>query len=130
MYSDTEQLRWDLVIPEFLNLQPDESADVCGVSVLLVFIRMLFNDDSIKRKPLKTMPSLGKARGEDIFRSLCAILVEMKWTPPHMVLRPRLVETFSYAFQTLRIELYTARLRTKLSQVAYTTKKGWASLAE
>jgi hypothetical protein len=38
MSDDTEQLRQDFEICTFFSLQMDESADVCDVFLLLVFV--------------------------------------------------------------------------------------------
>jgi hypothetical protein len=68
MSDDIEQkMRQDLEICEFSSLQLDESTDVSDVSQSLVFIRMVFNDGSIKEELLKTIPLHGKTRDEDIF---------------------------------------------------------------
>jgi hypothetical protein len=95
MSDNTEQqMRQDLEICEFSSLQLDESTDVNDVSQLLVFIRMVFNDGNIKEKLLKTIPLHGKTRGEDIFQSFYASLLEMnvpihKLVPSsHMALQP------------------------------------------
>jgi hypothetical protein len=78
MSDDNEQqMRQDLEICEFFSLQLDESTDVNDVSQLLVFIRMVFNDGNIKEELLKTILLHGKTRGEDIYRSFYAGLLEM-----------------------------------------------------
>jgi hypothetical protein len=78
MSDDIEQkLRQDLEISEFFSLQLDESTDVCHVSQLLVFIRMIFSDGNFKEELLETIPLHGKTRGEDIFQSVYASLLEM-----------------------------------------------------
>jgi hypothetical protein len=59
----------DLVILEFLNLQLDESAAVCAVSQLPVFIRIVFNDESVSLDALQAILSVVKYRGEDMFQS-------------------------------------------------------------
>jgi hypothetical protein len=78
MSDDSEQqMRQDLEICEFFSLQLDESTDVGDVSQLVVFIRMVFSDGNIKEELLKTVPLHGKTRGEDIFQSFYASLLEM-----------------------------------------------------
>jgi hypothetical protein len=57
--------------------QLHESADVCDVSQLLVFIRMLFNDGNIKGELLKTIPLDRKTRDEDTFQSFYVIYLEI-----------------------------------------------------
>jgi hypothetical protein len=76
--DDTEQqMRQDLEICEYFSLQLDESTDISDVSQLLVFIRMVFNDGNIKEELLKTIPLHGKTKGDDIFQSFYASLLEM-----------------------------------------------------
>jgi len=49
MFDDIEQkLKQDIDIYECFSLQLDESADACDVSLLLLLIRMVFIDGSIR----------------------------------------------------------------------------------
>jgi hypothetical protein len=70
-----QQVRQDLEICEFFSLQLGESTDVSDVSQLLVW--MVFNSGNIKEELLKTVPLHGKTKGEDIFQSFYASLLEM-----------------------------------------------------
>jgi hypothetical protein len=78
MSNDTEQqMRQDLEIYVLFSLQLYESTNVSDVSQLLVFILMVFNDGNIKEELFKTIPLHGETRGEDIFQSFYASLLEM-----------------------------------------------------
>jgi hypothetical protein len=77
MSDDSVQLRQDLEICEFVSLQLDEAADICDASQLLVFIRKVFSDGSVKEELLETVPLHGKTRGEDVFRSFYARFLGM-----------------------------------------------------
>lgn len=69
MAEDVEQqLRNDIDTCECFSLQFDESTDVVDVAQLCVFVRMVFDDMSVKEELLTILPLKGHTRGTDIFQ--------------------------------------------------------------
>jgi hypothetical protein len=57
--------------------QLDKSTNVSNFPQLLVFIKMVLDDLNIKEELMNTVPVHGKTRGEDIFQSFDASLLEV-----------------------------------------------------
>lgn len=62
------QLKEDINICVAFSLQFDESTDVRDTAQLMIFIRMVCEDCTVKEQILKLIPMHGRTRGEDIFR--------------------------------------------------------------
>ena len=62
----TRQLEDDIQSCRFFSLQFDESTDIVDTAELIVFIRMIFSDFSIKEEFLTILPIKGKTRGADM----------------------------------------------------------------
>ncbi|GFW16885.1 uncharacterized protein TNCV_2760131 [Trichonephila clavipes] len=68
MNSDlADQLTEDITNCICFSLQFDESVDVVEISQLCIFVRMVFQDTSIKEELLTILPLKKKARGEDVY---------------------------------------------------------------
>ncbi|XP_069502334.1 general transcription factor II-I repeat domain-containing protein 2-like [Ambystoma mexicanum] len=63
------QFRSDLEKCDFMSLQFDESTDIEDTGQLSIFIRMVFEDSSVKEDILAVLPLMGKTRGEDIYQA-------------------------------------------------------------
>ncbi|XP_069494446.1 general transcription factor II-I repeat domain-containing protein 2-like [Ambystoma mexicanum] len=63
------QFRSDLEKCDFMSLQFDESTDIEDTAQLSIFIRMVFEDSSVKEGILAVLPLMGKTRGEDIYQA-------------------------------------------------------------
>ena len=59
---------------EGFSLQFDESTDAVDVAQLCVFVRMVFDDLSVKEELLTILPLKGHMRGTDIFQVLMAFV--------------------------------------------------------
>lgn len=64
------QVKDDLQKCVFLSLQCDESTDICNVAQVNIFIRMVFNDCSVKEDILSVLPLKGNTRGVDIYQAI------------------------------------------------------------
>ena len=62
----TRQLEDDKQSCRFFSLQFDESTDIVDTAQLIVFIRMVFCDFSVKEEFLTILPIKGTTRGTDI----------------------------------------------------------------
>ncbi|XP_069476392.1 general transcription factor II-I repeat domain-containing protein 2-like [Ambystoma mexicanum] len=62
------QLRSDLEKCDFMSLQFHESTDIEDTAQLSIFIRMVFEDSSVKEDILAVLPLMGKTR-EDIYQA-------------------------------------------------------------
>lgn len=69
------QLKTDLKRCTFLSLQFDESTDISDTSQLALFVRMVFDDFTVKEELLKIIPLKGRTRGEDVFSSVKDYLI-------------------------------------------------------
>jgi len=63
------QLQTDLSKCSYFSLQMDESNDMIDTVQLSIFIRMCFDDFSVKEEFLKVLSLAGRTRGEDIYKT-------------------------------------------------------------
>ncbi|KAF0737720.1 general transcription factor II-I repeat domain-containing protein 2-like, partial [Aphis craccivora] len=63
------QLQTDLSKCPYFSLQMDESNDMIDTSQLSIFIKMCFDDFSVKEEFLKVLSLTGRTRGEDIYKT-------------------------------------------------------------
>ncbi|XP_050065732.1 general transcription factor II-I repeat domain-containing protein 2A-like [Aphis gossypii] len=64
------QLQTDLSKCSYFSLQMDESNDMIDTAQLSIFIRMCFDDFSVKEEFLKVLSLTGRTRGEDIYKTI------------------------------------------------------------
>ncbi|GFX08803.1 general transcription factor II-I repeat domain-containing protein 2A [Trichonephila clavipes] len=62
-----DQLIEDITNCIYFSLQFDESVDMVDISQLCIFVRMAFQDMSIKEELLAILPLKKKTRGEDVY---------------------------------------------------------------
>ncbi|GFU21836.1 DUF4371 domain-containing protein [Trichonephila clavipes] len=62
-----DQLIEDIINCICFSLQFDESVDVVDISQLSIFVRMVFQDMSIKEELMTILPLKKKTRGEDVY---------------------------------------------------------------
>lgn len=74
----TQQLKDDIQNCCYFSLQFDELTDVVDTAQLIIFIRMVFSDISIKEEFLSILPLKGKTRGEDIFTTFITFTKKIK----------------------------------------------------
>ncbi|XP_008185363.1 SCAN domain-containing protein 3-like [Acyrthosiphon pisum] len=63
------QLQTDLSKCSYFSLQMDESNDMIDTSQLSIFIKMCFDDFSVKEEFLKVLSLTGRTRGVDIYKT-------------------------------------------------------------
>lgn len=63
----------------FLSLQFDESTDATDTAQLCIFIRMCFNDLSVKEELLTILPLEGQTRGQDIYKSFKSFIMKTQF---------------------------------------------------
>ena len=63
----TEQLYRDLSTCKWFTIQCDESVDASSTAQLMVFVRMVFSDFSVKEELLTLLPLKITTRGVDIY---------------------------------------------------------------
>ncbi|XP_022162363.1 general transcription factor II-I repeat domain-containing protein 2-like [Myzus persicae] len=63
------QLQTDLSKCSYFSLQMDESNDMIDTAQLSIFIRMCFDDFSVKEEFLKVLSLTGRTRGENIYKT-------------------------------------------------------------
>nr|XP_022908263.1 general transcription factor II-I repeat domain-containing protein 2A-like [Onthophagus taurus] len=73
-----QQLEEDIYSCSFFSLQFDESTDAVDTAQLIVFIRMIFSDISIKEEFLTILPMKETIRGEDIFTTFVTFTKKTK----------------------------------------------------
>ena len=61
----------------FFSLQCDESTDISNTAQLNIFIRMIFEDSSVKEDILSVIPLKGRTRGTDIYQAVKNYLNEI-----------------------------------------------------
>jgi len=74
----TRQLEDDIKSCRFFSLQFDESIDVVDTAQLIVFIRMVFCDFSMKEEFLTILPIKGTTRGIDMMETFMAFAEKTK----------------------------------------------------
>lgn len=72
------QLQTDLLKCSYFSLQMDESNDMIDTAQLSIFIKMCFDDFSVKEEFLKVLSLTGRTRGEDIYKMFKQFVEEEK----------------------------------------------------
>ncbi|CAM4361987.1 unnamed protein product [Leuciscus chuanchicus] len=72
----TEQLEKDLGSCKWFSIQCDESVDSSSTAQLMVFIRMVFSDLSVKEEFLTLLPLKTTTRGVDIYAAVKKYFME------------------------------------------------------
>lgn len=72
------QLKTDLEECCYFSLQLDESIDATGTAQLAVFVRMVFNNFTVKEELLKVISLKGHTRGEDVFFAVKQLILSEK----------------------------------------------------
>ncbi|KAE9521271.1 hypothetical protein AGLY_018334 [Aphis glycines] len=67
-YQKTQQ-QTDLLKCSYFSLQMDEFNDMIDTAQISIFIRMCFDDFSVKEEFLKVLSLTGRTRGEDIYKT-------------------------------------------------------------
>ncbi|XP_047098740.1 protein ZBED8-like [Schistocerca piceifrons] len=72
------QLKTDLDECCYSSMQLDESTDATGTAQWPVFVRMVFNNFTVKEELLKVISLKGHTRGEDIFFAMKQLILSKK----------------------------------------------------